>query len=89
MVDEEQDNADGHAMSAQDKRIAEYIAQHVIARALVALQDPDVSSKVVDNWAGHVQKIVGRAVIRLVMYLCIAAVGITGLKLGIFEKLFK
>ena len=73
-------------MTQRDKEMAESIAQHTTARLLDALQNPDVADRIVDNWAGRVQQIVGRAVLRLVFYIAGIALLIGSIKLGLIDR---
>jgi len=73
-------------MSERDEALAELIAQHTMSRFLSAAQDQEVAGRVIDTWAGHLQRVVGRAVLRLAMYVCFLAVGIASLKFGLVDK---
>ena len=56
---------------------------------LDALKNPDVAQQVVDTWAEHFQKIVGKAVIRAVLYILGAAALFAAAKFNLWDKLFK
>ena len=56
-------------MSERERALAEAIGRHVVARLLEAAQNPEVTTHVVDNWTGQIQRAVGRAVLRVVFYI--------------------
>lgn len=74
-------------MTQRDRELAEAFAQHTTARLLEALQNPDVADRIVDNWAGRVQQIVGRAVLRLVFYIAGIALLVGSIKLGLIDRI--
>ena len=74
-------------MSERDKQFAESVAQAVMARFLHALQSDEISSKVMDNWGGQIDRVIGRALRRLGGYVLMALIGIGAMKLGLLEKL--
>jgi hypothetical protein len=76
-------------MTQRDRDLAELFAQTTAARMIDALKNPDVAEQVVDTWAEHFQKIVGKAVIRAVLYILGAAALFTAAKLNLWDKLFK
>jgi len=75
------------AMSDRERQIAEYVAQHTVARILDAVTNEEVAGKVIDTWAGHAQKVVGRAVLRLALYVCLLVVALASYKMGLMDKL--
>ncbi len=74
-------------MTQRDRDMAELFAQHTTARIIDALQSEDVADKVVETWAGRVQKLVGRAVLRFVFYICGIALLIGAIKAGVIDSI--
>lgn len=74
-------------MSEADKRVAEYVAQTVIARLLDAVQDPDTVNRIMGVWGGEIDRTIGRGLRRLGFYVLIGLVGIASVKLGLLDKL--
>lgn len=74
-------------ISEKDKAIAEYLGQVVIARLIDAASNKEMSAKIIDTWAGEFQRIVGRVVIRTVLWICGVVLFIAAIKLGIAEKI--
>lgn len=81
------DDQPGAQMSERERQFAELVAQHMMSRVLSAAQDQEVAGRVIDTWAGHLQRVVGRAVLRLLFYVFVAAVGVLSLKFGLWDKL--
>lgn len=82
-----QGDDEGYTMTPKDRAIAEAVAQHTVARMLDAAQSPEVAGRVIDTWAGHVQQVVGRAVLRLALYLFLLALAIASYKFGLLDSL--
>lgn len=76
-------------MTQRDRDLAELFAQHTTARMIDAMKNREVAEQVIDTWAEHFQKIVGKAVIRAVLYILGAAALFTAAKLNLWDKLFK
>lgn len=74
-------------MSQRDREMAEFIAQHTLARILEAMQNEEVIDRVTDKWAGQLQRTVGRTVIRMVFYIAGVALLIGSIKAGMIERL--
>lgn len=74
-------------MSERDQAMAERIGQVVINGLIEKAQDPEQVSKVVDTWAGHIQKMVGRAVMRVAWWVLGTLLVIGSIKLGLLDKL--
>jgi len=77
----------GLQMSDRDKAFAEYIAHHTVTGIVNAATNKDVAERVIDTWAAHVQRVVGRAVLRLLMYVCIGVVALASYKMGLLDRL--
>lgn len=60
-----------------------------VDRLILKAQDPDVAERVMDTWSGQVQKVVGKAVLRFLWVVFFACLGVAGVKLGLFDKLFR
>lgn len=75
-----------HEMTERDHALAEMIAQHTMDRFLTAAKDEEVAGRVIDTWAGHLQRVVGRAVLRLLMYIALIALGLASIKFGLADK---
>ena len=73
-------------MTERDRALAEHIGQVVIAKLLDVASDKTVATRVVDTWTGEVQRIVGRAVLRAVMWLAGVGMFLAAVKLGLWEK---
>lgn len=71
----------------QERRIAELVAQTVVARLLTALQSEDVAAGVLDTWGSQIDRMVGRGLRRLGFYVVVALIGIASVKLGLGAKL--
>lgn len=80
-----------HQLSDQDRAMADYIAeqsaQATMARLISAATNPDVAERVIDTWGGHVQRLVGRAVLRFLMYILLLALLFASFKLGVPDKI--
>jgi lactate dehydrogenase-like 2-hydroxyacid dehydrogenase len=76
-------------MSEADRRIAEHIAQTVIARAIDALKDKELAAKVMDVWGGEIDRTIGRGLRRLGFYVVIALIGIASAKLGLLDLVLR
>lgn len=76
-----------HSMSDRDRAFASEVGKHVIASLLDAAQNKEIAGRVIDNWAGEVQRIVGRAVLRLVVLIVGAALLLASFKLGLTDWL--
>lgn len=76
-------------MSDGEKARAEYVAQHVVARVLDMVQDPEVAERVISVWGGEIDKTIGRGLRRALFYLFLALMGIAAMKFGLPEKLLK
>lgn len=77
----------GDKMSEREKAQAEYIGQVVMSRLLDAAADKDLAGRVIDTWSGELQRIVGRAVIRTVLWVCGVVLFIAALKLGLVDRI--
>lgn len=73
-------------MSEQDRRIAEHIAQTVIARLIDAMQSEEVADRVLGVWGGKLDRTIGRGLRRLGFYVLVIAIGIASIKIGLWEK---
>lgn len=78
---------EGETMTQRDREMAEHIAQHTTARMIDALQNPDIAERVVGTWAGRVQQVVGRAVLRFVFYIVGIALLIGAIKAGVVDSI--
>lgn len=76
-------------MSDADRARAEYVAQHVVARVLDLVQDPEVAENVIGVWGGQIDRTIGRGLRRALFYLFLALMGIAAMKFGLVEKLLK
>ena len=75
-------------MSEADRRIAEHIANTVMARILDAVQSEELADRVIDTWGAKIDRTIGRGLRRLGFYVLIGLVGIGALKFGLTEKLW-
>jgi len=73
-------------MSEAERKSAEYVAQHVVANILDAVQDKETASRIMDVWGGEIDRTIGRGMRRAMWYLFIALVGIAAMKFGLLEK---
>ena len=78
---------DGDDMSDRERALAEHVAQAVMARILQAVQSDEVAERVISTWGGNIDRVIGRALRRLGLYLVIALIGIGSMKLGLLDKL--
>lgn len=74
-------------MSEADRRIANHIAQSVIAGLLDAAQNREVASKILGVWGEEVDRTIGKGLRRALWYLFLALAGIAAMKFGLVEKL--
>lgn len=74
-------------MSDADRRIAEHVAQTVVARLLDAVQDDATVDRIVDKWSGSVDRTIGRGLRRFAWYVFLGLLGLASVKLGLVEKL--
>lgn len=70
---------------AERKALVEQIGQHVIDRLVHASTDEKIVGQVVETAASQVQRVVGRAVIRAVIYLVGAGMMVGAWKAGLIE----
>lgn len=75
-----------HPMTDADRRLADSVAKHVIARLLVMLQDKDTASKIMDVWGGEIDRTIGRGLRRALWYLLLVLAAIASLKIGLLER---
>jgi hypothetical protein len=73
-------------MSEQDRRMAEYVAQAVVARILSAVQDDEVAGRVMDVWGGKLDRTIGRGLRRLGFYVVCLAIAAGAVKFGLIDK---
>lgn len=74
-------------MSEADRRLAEHVAQTVVARVLDVVQDKATAAKIMDVWGGEIDKTLGRGLRRLLFYVVILVGGVAAAKLGVMDKL--
>lgn len=65
------------------REIGRVVAEHLIEQA----QDPVQVGKVIDTWSEHMQKLVGRAVLRMFWWVFLTALLVASIKLGLVDKL--
>lgn len=75
-------------MDAYARKHAELTAQTTVARLIDAAKDPETANAVVSVWVDAADRIIGRTVRRVALYLIIAAASVTAAKMGILEKIF-
>ncbi len=80
-------NGEGFQMSEKDMAMAREIGRVVADHLIEQAQDPEKVGLVLDTWSGHVQKMVGRAVLRVLWMLLLTALLIGSVKLGLLDKL--
>ena len=73
-------------MSEQDRRMAEYVAQAVVARILSAVQDDEVAGRVMDVWGGKLDRTIGQGLRRLGFYVVCLAIAAGAVKFGLIDK---
>lgn len=73
-------------MTPKDRAIAREVANHTVARMIDAATDKELTGRIVETWLGHMQQIVGRAVLRLMLYILLVLCAIASVKLGLAEK---
>ena len=78
---------DDDQLSDADIRIAEHVAQTVVARLLEAIRDDRTVDSIVDKWSGSVDRTIGRGLRRLACYVCQGLIGLASVKLGLTEIL--
>ena len=62
---------DRYEMSDEHKAMVEAIGTNVVEKLLQAAKDPQTTSRVLDNITSQVQQAVGRAVLRVLIYLAV------------------
>lgn len=75
---------EGYKMSAADR---EALAQTVVARLFDAAKDKDKAAEVVDVWVGEIDRAIGAAVRKALMWVATAATIVLAIKLGALEKI--
>lgn len=89
--DIERQEGETHVMSSADHRfinaLAEEAAQRTTARIIEAAQDRETAQKVVGVWSDEIDRTIGRAVRRAIMWVAGTIATIAALKLGAAEKL--
>lgn len=73
-------------MSEANKRVAELIAQTVIARLIETAQDRETASKIMGVWGEEVDRTIGKGLRRALWYLFLAFAGLAAMKFGLVEK---
>lgn len=80
-------NSEAPKMSERDQAMAREIGRVVVERLVEQAQDPETVGMVLDTWGGHVQKMVGRAVLRVVWWVLLTLLVIGSIKFGLLDKL--
>lgn len=75
-------------MSEADRRVAEHIAQSVVARILEAAKNKETASGIMEVWGGEIDRTLGRGLRRLGFYVVVALMGIASAKLGLLDKVW-
>lgn len=75
-----------YKMTQQDKRMAELVAQTVVARILSAVEDKATAARVMDVWGGEVDRTIGRGLRRAAWYFFVALILLGSVKLGLVDK---
>lgn len=73
-------------MSEQEDKMASVIANLVVDRLVLSLQDETIVDKVIDVWGAKLDRTIGRGLRRLGFYILITIIIISTVKLGLFEK---
>jgi hypothetical protein len=91
--DEDQSEGDpideGLPMSDAERRMADRMAQHVIARILVLAQDKKVRTKIIASWGEDIDQAIGRGIRRFVLFLVGVLLAMAALRFGILERILK
>lgn len=74
-------------MSERDQAMAREIGRVVVEQLMEHAQDPEQVGLVLDTWGSHVQKMVGRAVLRVLWWVLLTLLVIGSVKLGLLDKL--
>lgn len=81
------------ALTDKDREMAHeaglVAAQTVIARVMEVAMDPVKAAPFVEVWSGHVQRFVGKAVLRMLLYLLVTLCLFGVFKWGLFERLLQ
>lgn len=73
-------------LSERDHAMAEAIARRTSEHVLDAVRSREFSDEVVTTWADSFHRIVGRAVVRLVIYIAGVALLIGAIKAGVIDR---
>lgn len=79
-------------MSDHDKAMVEAIGADIVERAFRKIEDPGTSERVLNVWVAQFQRAIGRAVLRVIVYVAIGAFGFVALSERVthaFKELFK
>ena len=76
-----------HQMTEAAKAQAELTAQTVVARILDAAKDKEQAAKVIEVWGDELDRVIGRAVRRALLWIGSALAVAVAVKLGAIEKL--
>lgn len=74
-------------MSERDQAMAREIGRVVAEHLIEQAQDPEKVGLVLDTWGSHLQKMVGRAVLRVAWWVLLTLLVIGSVKLGLLDKL--
>jgi hypothetical protein len=74
-------------MNDKELAMATQIAKIVTDQLVERAQDPEQVGRVLDTWSSHVQKMVGRAVLRVLWWVLLTVLFVASVKLGFWEKL--
>lgn len=74
-------------MSATERRLSEAVAQTVVARILDAARDKETAAGVIEVWSDELDRVIGRAVRRALLWVGSALAVAAAVKLGALEKL--
>ena len=78
---------DGYIMSEAAKAQAELTAQTVVARILDAAKDKEQAAKVIEVWGDELDRVIGRAVRKALLFIGSALTLAIAAKMGMFEKI--
>lgn len=80
-----QDSLSEYKLTPSQKAVAEAQAEYMVARMISAAQNREVVGAIADTWAEHFYRIVGKAVMRMGLYLLILLIAIGSYKFGLLD----
>ena len=77
---------DEFEMSEREKALADHVAKVVLDRLISAIESDELSDRIISTWGGNFDRIIGRALRRLGLYVVLGLIVIGTTKLELWGK---